>query len=59
MVFIQKQVRRTKNKVLTEQEKELEKVATEKEWNDLDKQTEENADEKDNDGDGDSSSDTK
>ena len=48
-----------KNKVLTEQEKELEKVATEKEWNDLDKQTEENADEKDNDGDGDSSSDTK
>ena len=47
-----------KNKVLTEQEKELEKVATEKEWNDLDKQTEENADEKDNDGDGDSSSDT-
>ena len=47
-----------KNKVLTEQEKELEKVATEKEWNDLDKQTEENADEKDNDGDSDSSSDT-
>ena len=45
-----------KNKILTEQEKELEKVATEKEWEEVDKQTEENADETDNDSDSDSSS---
>ena len=48
----------TKNKILTEQEKELEKVATEKEWEEVDKQTEENADETDNDSDSDSSGDT-
>jgi curli production assembly/transport component CsgG len=45
----------TKNKILTEQEKELEKVATEKEWEEVDKQTKENADETDNDSDSDSS----
>ena len=48
----------TKNKILTEQEKELEKVATEKEWEEVDKQTKENADETDNDSDSDSSGDT-
>ena len=47
-----------KQKNLTESEKELAKENNEKEWNDLDKQTEENADETDNDSDSDSSSDT-
>jgi len=47
-----------KQKNLTESEKELVEENNEKEWNDLDKQTEENADETDNDSDSDSSSDT-
>jgi curli production assembly/transport component CsgG len=56
-----KKVEKTYETYLEEKKlkKELEAEAIEKEWEEVDKQTEENADETDNDGDGDSSSDTK